>query len=108
MIELGSAALVALVCVPTLVACLLSWRIQRRQERQEAAREKREDARKKNEELLMDCVCASMALGEATAKAVQADNPNCNGEMSCALEYTRKVKHQHREFLRRQGIENLH
>jgi len=48
---------------------------------------------------------AAIALGEATAHAIQ--DGQCNGEMACALEYARQVKHEQKDFLNEQGVENL-
>lgn len=32
----------------------------------------------------------------------------CNGDMHAALEYAQKVKHEQKDFLREQALENLH
>jgi len=104
MIEISPTIFYAVICIPTIVAGLFFWWFQKNWKK----REKREEARKENEILLIDCVTASMALGKATAKAVQLINPKSNGDMIRALEYTRKVEHDHRDFLKRQGIENFH
>ena len=48
---------------------------------------------------------AAMALGEATAKAVQRiPDSHCNGDMHEALEYAGSIKHSQKEFLAQQGI----
>ena len=77
-------------------------------EKREAEKEKREEARKQLELSLVQSVNASLALSEATAKAVQRiPDAHCNGDMHDALEYAAKVKHDQREFLQKQGIENI-
>lgn len=71
--------------------------------------EKREKLREKQELLLVQGVGAAIALGEATAKAVQRiPDAHCNGDMHTALEYAAKVKHAQKDFLTQQGIEALY
>lgn len=56
----------------------------------------------------MQGVNAAIALGEATAKAVQRiPDAHCNGDMHAALEYAAKVKHEQKDFLTQQGVESL-
>ena len=57
--------------------------------------------------LLIQSINASIALSEATAKAVQRiPDAQCNGDMDGALEYALKVKHEQKEFLTKQSIKN--
>ena len=50
-----------------------------------------------------------IALGEATARAVQRiPDAHCNGDMHAALDYAAKVKHEQKDFLTRQGIESIY
>ena len=52
---------------------------------------------------------AAIALGEATAQAVQRiPDAHCNGDMHAALEYARKVKHEHKEFMTEQSVQALY
>ena len=77
-------------------------------ERREA-QEKRERVREQNELLLIQGVGAAIALGEATAKAVQRiPDAHCNGDMHAALEYATEIKHKQKDFLARQGVEAMH
>ena len=77
-------------------------------ERREAE-EKRERLREQQELLLVQGVGAAIALGEATAKAVQRiPDAHCNGDMHAALDYAAKVKHAQKDFPTRQGIEALY
>ena len=77
---------------------------------QQAAEEKkhREEQEKAREQMmvkLVQGVSASIALGEATARAVQRiPDAHCNGDMSKALEYATQVKHEQKEFLAAQGV----
>lgn len=51
---------------------------------------------------------AAIALGEATAKAVQRiPDAHCNGDMHAALDYASKVKHAQREVVSRCGIKSI-
>lgn len=51
---------------------------------------------------------AAIALGEATAKAVQRiPDAHCNGDMHAALDYASKVKHAQREVVSRCGIKAI-
>lgn len=62
-----------------------------------------------HQKLLLETINASLALGEATARAVQRiPDAKCNGDMHAALEYAQKVKHEQKDFLREQALENLH
>ena len=48
---------------------------------------------------------AAIALGEATARAVQRiPDAHCNGDMSEALKYATGVKHQQKEYLAKIGV----
>lgn len=108
-IELSVGGLVTLLGIPTAVTGLFFWLLQRRITRREAAQEKRERAREKNEVLIIKGMGAAIALGEATAEAVQRiPDAHCNGDMHAALEYARKVKHEHKEFLTEQSVQALY
>ena len=73
------------------------------------SQEEREKAREKNEVLIIQGMGAAIALGEATAEAVQRiPDAHCNGDMHAALEYARKVKHEHKEFLTEQSVQALY
>lgn len=108
-IELTLGGLVTLLGIPTAITAFCSWMLQRRITRREAAQEEREKAREKNEVLIIQGMGAAIALGEATAEAVQRiPDAHCNGDMHAALEYARKVKHQHKEFLTEQSVQALY
>ena len=79
---------------------------ERKREREDA--EKREKARELYEIYLMKTVQASLALGEATASAIERiPDAKCNGDMHAALEYAKKVKHEQKDFLNEQAIRAL-
>ena len=82
-----------------------------------AVRDRRRDKRERaqiaqqqrlQEQLMLKLIesnWAAIALGEATAKAVQRiPDAHCNGDMHAALEYAGKIKHSQKEFLAQQGI----
>lgn len=75
-----------------------------RKKEAEAAAE-REKAREKIMVHLINSSNAAIALGEATAKAVQRiPDAHCNGDMKGALTYAGKVKHGMREDLTAMGV----
>lgn len=74
----------------------------------EAERVKQENSRKAFEKNLLATSNAALALGEATARAVQRiPDAHCNGDMHTALNYAAKIKHEQRDFLAAQGIDNI-
>ena len=101
-------AVLAGASVPSALFGFFIWNIQRKMTKREKEREEKEEARKKHELLLIQGVGASLALGEATAKAVQRiPDAHCNGDMHAALEYATAVKHEQKEFLQEQGVTAL-
>ena len=109
-----------IACLPSAVTGLCFWFIQQKikgaEDKREAAErkkhekeEKREKLREQQELFLVQGVNAAIALGEATAKAVQRiPDAHCNGDMHAALAYADKVKHEQRDFLAKQGITQLY
>lgn len=107
---------ILLAVLPSAFTGFCFWLIQRKIQKKDAERDKkeaenrkkeeeREKLREKNELLLVQSVGAAIALGEATARAVQRiPDAHCNGDMHAALEYAAKVKHEQKEFLTAQGI----
>lgn len=90
----------------------LDSREAQRKKDQEAAEAREEEREKKREQLelvLIQSTSAAIALGEATARAVQRiPDAHCNGDMHTALEYAAKVKHEQKDFLMGLGIHALH
>ena len=108
-IELSVGGLVTLLGLPTAITAFCFWLLQQRITKRDKAQEERERAREKNEVLIIKGVGAAIALGEATAEAVQRiPDAHCNGDMHAALEYARKVKHEHKEFLTEQSVQALY
>ena len=74
----------------------------------EAERTKQENSRKVFEKNLLASTNAALAVSEATARAVQCiPDAHCNGDMHAALNYAAKIKHEQRDFLAAQGIDNI-
>lgn len=80
-------------------------RFEKKLDKAEEARKKHEEDRKDFEFFEVQTLLAAVSLGEATALALQRGK--CNGETHAALEYLQKVKHQQKDFLIKQGVENI-
>lgn len=106
--------------VPSAITGFCFWilerRIQQREEEEKKERERRqkeiderEQARERSELYIIKSVQAAIALGEATARAVQRiPDAHCNGDMHAALDYAKKVKHEQKDFLSEQALKNLY
>ena len=105
--------------IPSAITGFLVWNFERKIAKREAKREKEQEERHKkeaerekaSEELQIHTiqgVSAAIALGEATAKAVQRiPDAHCNGDMHDALNYAIKIKHEQKDFLTRMGIASV-
>ena len=105
--------------IPSAITGFLVWNFERMIAKREAKREKEQEERHKKEaerekareELQIHTiqgVSAAIALGEATAKAVQRiPDAHCNGDMHDALNYAIKIKHEQKDFLTRMGIASV-
>ena len=103
-------------CLPSAMIGFCFWLLQRsikkRDEKKEAEEKnrraeekKREHLREKQELFMIQGINAAIALGEATAKAVQRiPDAHCNGDMHAALDYAAKVKHELKDFFMEQGV----
>ena len=112
-------AIIVAASIPSAITGFCFWLIeqninkraekekQERAERQEK-QDEREQIREKNELCIINSVNAAIALGEATARAVQRiPDANCNGDMHAALEYAQKVKHEQKNFLSEQALKHI-
>lgn len=105
--------------IPSAITGFLVWNFERKIAKREAKREKEQEERHKKEaerekareELQIHTiqgVSAAIALGEATAKAVQRiPDAHCNGDMHDALNYAIKIKHEQKDFLTHMGIASV-
>ena len=76
--------------------------------RDKQEREAADQRQKERDELLVlvvQGICASIALGEATAHALQRGHTN--GDTEAALQYAADCKHRIRDTLTRWGIQNV-
>lgn len=111
--------LVVAMSIPSAITGFCFWLIERKiqkadeqhkREREERQKEldRRDEQRREYEMCQLNMVVASMALAEATAKAVQRiPEAHCNGDMDSAIDYANKIKNEQKEFLRRQAIANI-
>lgn len=110
-ITVGEAILILATAfgIPTAFTGFCVWSLKRKIEKREKLTEEREKAREENELFMIKGTSAAIALGEATARAVQRiPDAHCNGDMHAALEYATKVKHEQKDFLTKQGIHALY
>lgn len=106
-IDFGSliVAFVAAMGVPSAIMGLIVWRFKVRVEAREAVQEKKNADQQQLFLLIVQSTRASIALGEATAHAMQRGHTN--GDMEAALKYAADIKHKQKDFLAEQGIHAL-
>lgn len=102
--------------VPTAITGFFFWLLERSIQKRDKAREEMDEERKRKEQereaaherlmlLSIRGTDASLALCEATAKAVQRiPDAHCNGDMHAALDSASEARGQLREFLQMQGV----
>lgn len=102
------------------IVSLFFWSLKRRitkreteaaekEARREEIEAQREEARQRNELNTIHAIGAAIALGEATARAVQRiPDAHCNGDMHAALDYAQRVKHELKDFLTEQGVQAIY
>lgn len=111
---------VLIACLPSAITGFCFWcieqkiqkqskKLEKEEKQRREAQDKREKLHEQQELFLVQGVNAAIALGEATARAVQRiPDAHCNGDMHAALDYAAKVKHEQKDFLTRQGIESIY
>ena len=103
-----AVAFIAAMGIPSAIMGLLTWHLKKRIEAAEEEQAQKNSGQKELILILVQSTRASIALGEATARAVQRiPDAHCNGDMHAALEYATDIKHRHKDFLDRQGIDAL-
>lgn len=98
-------AFIAAMGVPSSVMGLIVWRLKTRMEAREASQDKKNADQQQLFLLIVQSTRASIALGEATAHAMQRGHTN--GDMEAALKYAADIKHKQKDFLAEQGIHAL-
>ena len=95
--------------IPSAVTAFCFWLIERQIKKRDAEDQKKREQRQRDVDekdkireesqfLILQAVNASIALAEATAKAVQRiPDANCNGDMHAALDYATEIKHKQKE-----------
>lgn len=103
------ATLLVSMGFPSALVGFAFWWFERKLAKREKENDKKEAARRKNEIIMIESMNAAIALGEATAKAVQRiPDAQCNGDMHAALDYATSIKHKHKDFITEQGIDALY
>ena len=101
--------LIFAIGIPSAITGFCFWMLEKKIERRQKEQDKKDDARKQNEIIVLKGVNAAIALGEATARAVQRiPDAHCNGDMHQALAYAEKIKHEKKDFLTEQGVEAIY
>lgn len=102
-------ALIAAMSIPSAITAFCFGIIEKKIAKSEAEQDKKDEARKQNEIIVIKGVNAAIALGEATARAVQRiPDAHCNGDMHAALDYAERIKHEQKDFLTEQGVDNIY
>lgn len=92
--------------VPSAVTGMCFWFLQHNISKREKVRDEKEQTRDKSQIFLIQSIGASLALSEATARALQ--DGKCNGEMITALNYAKKIKQEHKDFMAAQSVKSMH
>lgn len=91
------------------IPAFMTRRMERHMDERERKAEERDRNREEMNRLQVRTTMAAIALGEATARAVQRiPDAHCNGDMTAALEYVKQVKHEEKDFLTGLGIRALY
>lgn len=106
-ITVGQAvvAFIGAMGIPSAVCGLLFWWLKRKIDAGARAQAERQAAQETLLVLMIQGEQASMALGEATAHAIQRGF--ANGDMEAALTYTTNVKHKIKDHLTTIGVHSL-
>lgn len=89
--------------IPTAITGVVVWRLKKAIDERDAAQTEKNKAQQELVLLLVQSTRASIALGEATAHALQRGHTN--GDTEEALRYAAEIKHRQKDFLAQQGIQ---
>lgn len=107
--EIIVAAIAAVATITVAVVEAIAARNRKKdKEDNEKYRAYREEKEAAHEELLLhlvEGVGAAIALGEATAHALQRGHTN--GDTEAALRYAAEVKHKQKDFLAKRGVHSI-
>ena len=102
-------AIIVAMSVPSAFTGFCFWMLERRIADKQREQDRKDEARRQNEIIVIEGVNAAIALGEATARAMERiPDAKCNGDMHKALEYAEKIKHKHKDFMTEQGVESIY
>lgn len=102
-------AVVVAAGIPSALIGILIGRLNRRIEARDKAKDEKEQTRVQYETMMIELSMVSLALGEATAEAVQRiPDTHCNGDMHSALEFARNAKAKYRRFEQEQTAKSIH
>ena len=108
-VRMGIEMLAVAMGIPSAFTGFCFWLLERKLDKRQKAEERKDEARRRNEVIVIEGVNAAIALGEATARAVQRiPDTKCNGDMTAALRYASEVKHKHKDFMTEQGVDALY
>lgn len=108
------------ICIPSAAIGFGVWLIQKRITKREVETDKKREARQReidardekrreNEFMTWQTVNASLALSEATARAVQRiPDAHCNGDMDDALQYVSEIKKKQKNFMAKASIDDIY
>lgn len=91
--------------IPSIIPGIILWYITKRFAKQDKREEAHEKARALNNTLLLKGVSAALALGEATAEAIETQH--WNGEMNDARMYAKQTKRDIECFMFEQSSEYI-
>lgn len=95
--------------IPSGMSGVLFWMVKRELDKRQKESERIERNRQKYELHMLESIVASIALGEATAKAIQRiPDAQFDADMKEAFEYAQKIKHKQKDFINEQFIENMY
>lgn len=102
-------AIVAAMGIPSAITGFCFKQLEKKVDEREKERKEREKIKEQSEFMMIKSIGAAMALGEATARAVQRiPDAKCNGDMHAALEYATTVKHEQKDFLIKRGVHDIY
>ena len=102
------STLILAMSIPSAITGFCFWLIEKKIDKQQKKMEKRETAKEQSELYLIKSVQAAIALGEATARAVQRiPDAHCNGDMHEALERAQKIQEEEKDFLLERGVDSI-
>lgn len=94
--------------IPSAITGLIVWYLKKYIDKREKEREEREKNTEQLMLMMMNIGRSTNILAEATARAVQRiPDAHCNGDMTAALELSRKYQEEEKNFLIDQGIKHI-